>query len=71
MKTDEQAEVARLMRKVINHEITEREPHNGYLILQGRGLPRITVVGFAREVSWPTMVAQLRAIAASGGPVLE
>jgi hypothetical protein len=43
----------------------------GYLILQGRGLPRITVVGFAREVSWPTMVAQLRAIAASGGPVLE
>ena len=43
----------------------------GYLILQGRGLPRITVVGFAREVSWPTMVAQLRAIAASDGPVLE
>jgi glutamyl-tRNA(Gln) amidotransferase subunit D len=27
-----------MMRKTINHEITEREPHNGYLILQG-GLP--------------------------------
>jgi glutamyl-tRNA(Gln) amidotransferase subunit D len=31
-------EVTRLMRKTVNHEITEREPHNGYLVLQG-GLP--------------------------------
>jgi glutamyl-tRNA(Gln) amidotransferase subunit D len=36
--TDEHAEVLRRMREPINHEITEREPHNGYLILQG-GLP--------------------------------
>jgi len=27
-----------MMRDVISHEMTEREPHNGYLILQG-GLP--------------------------------
>jgi glutamyl-tRNA(Gln) amidotransferase subunit D len=36
--TDEHDEVMRMMRHTINHEITEREPHNGYLILQG-GLP--------------------------------
>jgi glutamyl-tRNA(Gln) amidotransferase subunit D len=36
--TDERVEVMRMMRHPINHEITPREPHNGYLILQG-GLP--------------------------------
>ncbi len=33
--TDEHAEVLRMMRTTINHEITPREPHNGYLVLQG------------------------------------
>ncbi len=36
--TDDHAEVMRMMRHSISHEITLREPHNGYLILQG-GLP--------------------------------
>ena len=36
--TDDHDCVMEMMRKPINHEITEREPHNGYLILQG-GLP--------------------------------
>ena len=36
--THDHAEVMSMMRHTINHEITEREPHNGYLILQG-GLP--------------------------------
>ncbi len=36
--TDDHQEVTRMMRHTINHEITEREPHNGYLIMQG-GLP--------------------------------
>jgi len=35
---DGRDEVARMMRQPVNHEITEREPHNGYVILQG-GLP--------------------------------
>ena len=38
--TDDRVEVMRMMRRSINHEITLREPHNGYLILQG-GLPDI------------------------------
>ncbi len=33
--TNDHAEVTRLMRLTINHEITQREPHNGYLIMQG------------------------------------
>jgi glutamyl-tRNA(Gln) amidotransferase subunit D len=36
--TDDHAEVLRMMRHPVNRETTEREPHNGYLILQG-GLP--------------------------------
>jgi glutamyl-tRNA(Gln) amidotransferase subunit D len=36
--TDDHDEVLRMMRHTVNHEITDREPHNGYLILQG-GLP--------------------------------
>jgi len=36
--TDDHEEVMRLMRHSISHEITGREPHNGYLIMQG-GLP--------------------------------
>ena len=36
--TDDHDEVMKMMRHSINHEITPREPHNGYLILQG-GLP--------------------------------
>jgi glutamyl-tRNA(Gln) amidotransferase subunit D len=36
--TDDHDEVLRMMRAPVAHEITDREPHNGYLILQG-GLP--------------------------------
>ena len=36
--TRDRAEVTRLMRTPVSHEITDREPHNGYLIMQG-GLP--------------------------------
>ena len=38
--TDDHDEVLRMMRTVYSHEITDREPHNGYLIMQG-GLPEI------------------------------
>ncbi len=36
--THEHGEVMRMMRDTISHEMTPREPHNAYLILQG-GLP--------------------------------
>ncbi len=36
--TSDHGEVMQMMRSSISHEITGREPHNGYLIMQG-GLP--------------------------------
>ncbi len=39
-RTDDHAEVTRLMTTPLANEITAREPHNGYLILQG-GLPEV------------------------------
>ncbi len=39
-QTDDPARIRAMMTKPINHEITPREPHNGYLILQG-GLPEV------------------------------
>jgi len=38
--THDHAEVMRMMRAPINHETTDREPHDGYLIMQG-GLPEM------------------------------
>ncbi len=38
--TDEHGRVLEMMRTPVNGEITDREPHNGYLILQG-GLPEV------------------------------
>lgn len=34
----------------------------GFIIVEGSGLPRLTVVGFNREVDWPTLVERLGAI---------
>ena len=33
----------------------------GYTIVEGSGLPHILVIGFAREVDWPTLVSRLQA----------
>jgi hypothetical protein len=33
----------------------------GYTIVEGSGLPHISVIGYAREVDWPTLVSRLRA----------
>jgi glutamyl-tRNA(Gln) amidotransferase subunit D len=38
--TNDHRQVLEMMREPVNHEITPREPHNGYLILQG-GLPEV------------------------------
>ena len=43
----------------------------GYTIVQGSGLPRLTVNGFQRRVDWPVMVRRLKAAATGTGPVIE
>ncbi|MFC3551261.1 hypothetical protein ACFOLC_09585 [Lysobacter cavernae] len=39
----------------------------GFIIVQGSGLPRLSVVGFNRRVDWPTLLERL--VAASSGDV--
>ncbi len=39
-QTDDPKRIRELMLTPVNHEITPREPHNGYLIMQG-GLPEV------------------------------
>ena len=34
----------------------------GYTIVEGAGLPRITVVGFQRRVDWPVLGSRLKAV---------
>ncbi len=43
----------------------------GYIIVEGRGLPRINVVGHARRVSWNTLVTQLQGISRGDPPSVK
>lgn len=43
----------------------------GYYIVKGRGLPRIDVVGYRSQVSWPRLVRQLGAITSGGTPTVN
>jgi hypothetical protein len=44
---------------------------NGYTIVEGSGLPHISVIGHQREVDWPTLVDRLKTATESGGPVIR
>ncbi|MET0504054.1 MAG: hypothetical protein ABWZ85_01865 [Luteibacter sp.] len=44
---------------------------DGYTIVEGSGLPRLTVVGHQREVDWPTVVRRLEAATQGEGPVIQ
>ena len=43
----------------------------GYTIVEGSGLPHISVIGHQREVDWPTLVDRLKAATENGGPVVR
>lgn len=43
----------------------------GYTIVEGSGLPRITVIGHERKVDWATLVARLKSATEGSGPVIE
>jgi hypothetical protein len=49
------------------------EPQKGdaYYIVKGSGIPRIDIIGNAHRVNWNRMLAQLKAIQESGGPVVK
>ncbi|MET0582572.1 MAG: hypothetical protein ABWZ08_11460 [Pseudoxanthomonas sp.] len=45
---------------------------NGFIIVEGSGLPRLTVVGFNHRVDWPTLVERLVAVTQGDSkPVIE
>ncbi len=53
-------------------EMRGLEPANGgYLIVRGQGLPRIDIVGYSREVSWPILLRQLFEATRGGAPVVK
>lgn len=41
---------------------------NGFLLVEGAGIPRIRVVGYNPRVDWPQLLAELQAATAAGGP---
>ncbi len=41
---------------------TPRSDSSGFTIVEGAGLPRLTVVGYNRLVDWPTLVERLKAV---------
>lgn len=43
----------------------------GYTIVEGSGLPRISVVGFQRKVDWPVLMDRLKATAAGQRPTID
>lgn len=43
----------------------------GYTIVEGSGLPRITVIGHQRQVDWPVLVARLKAATDGQTPIIE
>jgi hypothetical protein len=47
------------------------ESTDGYTIVEGSGLPRITIVGHRRRVDWPTLVRRLVEATRGSGPVIE
>ena len=44
---------------------------DGYTIVEGSGLPRITVIGHQRQVDWPVLVARLKAATEGQTPIVN
>ena len=44
---------------------------DGYIIVQGSGLPQINVVGFRKRVDWPTLVDRLKAATQGQSPQIN
>ena len=43
-----------------------KDDGDGVLLMEGAGLPKITIRAYNRQVDWPQMVANLAAIADGG-----
>jgi adenylate kinase family enzyme len=43
----------------------------GYYLVQGRGIPRIDIIGYNTTADWTRLVEQLKQITTTGEPVIE
>jgi hypothetical protein len=43
----------------------------GYTLVEGSGLPRISVNGMQREVDWPVLLERLRAVSEGQAPTFD
>jgi hypothetical protein len=43
----------------------------GYLLMRGRGIPRVDVVGFERRVNYPLLRDRLKAALGGQAPVIQ
>lgn len=48
--------------------IEDAADKGGYYLVKGKLLPRIDVIGYADEVSWPALIEQLKSIGEGDGP---
>lgn len=55
----------RLAQNVCRMRGLEDVENGGYMILKGRLIPRLDIVGYQRRVDWPRLLAQLAAASAS------
>ncbi len=52
----------RLRDEVCRMSGVEPADGGGFFLVRGAGVPRVDVIGFSREVDWPTLLEQLRAV---------
>ncbi|MDT8408174.1 MAG: hypothetical protein RQ741_01115 [Wenzhouxiangellaceae bacterium] len=55
----------RLSNNVCRMRGIEKTESGGYLIVKGRSIPHLDVIGYQQRVDWPRLVAQLQAISES------
>ncbi len=51
-----------VLRDNVCHMSGIRPEGDGYILVQGSGVPRVDVIGFTQAVSWPTLLEQLQAV---------
>jgi hypothetical protein len=61
----------RLRNEVCEMDGAAPAPNGGYYLVEGRGVPRIDVIGNSRRVDWPRLVQQLIDATQSSGPVVQ
>ena len=49
----------------VSRQGTSQDNSRGFYIVKGSGVPRIDIVGFTDEVSWPVLIARLKRVVSS------